>query len=70
MNTTAFQRSEGQWTNPQKEKLVNSVVYSKKIYDMSFDVNEAYHRVRAKYGDIVDGLQRAVAFEMYMQKNK
>lgn len=66
MNTTAFQRPEGQWANPQKEKLVSSVVCPKKIRD----VHEAYHRVRAKYGDIVDGLQRASAFEMYMQKNK
>lgn len=66
MNTATFQRPEGQWTNPQKEKLVSSVVYPKKIRD----VHEAYHRVRAKYGDIVDGIHRAIAFEMYMQKNK
>lgn len=70
MNTTAFQRPEGQWTNSQKEKFINSVICSKKIYGMSFDVNEAYHRVRTKYGDIVDGLQRTVALEMYIQKNK
>lgn len=66
MNTAAFQRPEGQWANPQKEKLVNSVVCSKKIRD----VYEAYRLVKLKYDDIVDGLQRAIAFEMYMQKNK